>query len=157
MKKIILILLLAAAVSCKQAATKSSPKAHLDNIEKVFGSGNWQHTVYGDTIYLWFHRESDTLYTVYHYELEDSAANNISIVRIKPVRDSIVMIMNDDGLDRQLVSSNENSNTWNYRGVIFQFKKLDSAHVQLTEDDKITDTLLLTPLTVLDTLKIVNK
>ena len=139
MKKFILFLLLTAVVSCKDSAVTRNQKLAFDNLEKVFGSANWRHVNYGDTVYLSFSREGDTSYKICNYRFADGDSVETTIINIHPHRDSILMKVGDN--TRVLTKSDETGNTWKYGEVLFEFKKIDSSSIVLREDGRIVDTL----------------
>ena len=60
MRKIFPFLMMSFIVSCSDSGKTNDPKTKFDQLEKVFGTGNWRLASYADTSYLFFSREGNT-------------------------------------------------------------------------------------------------
>ena len=136
-------MLLIVIISCKETATPGSHQKAFDNLEKVFGSGNWRHISYGDTVYLSFNRESDTMYKIRSYRFANGDSVETSFINIYSQHDSILMQVDENA--RLLTNSDSTGNSWKYGDILFVFKKLDSTRIVLREDGRVVDTLRRTP------------
>ncbi|HYF31939.1 MAG TPA: hypothetical protein VD993_12535 [Chitinophagaceae bacterium] len=139
MRKIILFVAVCTWIACSESADKNNPKAQFDMLEKVFETGNWRHTAYEDTTYLFFSREGDTHYKVYRYRMMDGDSVQSAIFNIQWQNDTILMKVDDEY--RILTAVDDNSNAWSHDGAVYRFTKLDSLHLLLDNDGKSIDTL----------------
>ena len=130
---------MAMLAACKDAVTKNGPKDRFDKLEKVFAAGNWRSINYDDTSYLFFSREGDLHYKIYRYYIEEGDSVNTAVFNIGPQGDSIVMKVDDEF--RVLVSVDENGSSWKDQDSEYRIAKIDSSHIELRKDGKVTNTL----------------
>ncbi|HEX6181833.1 MAG TPA: hypothetical protein VFZ47_11355 [Chitinophagaceae bacterium] len=142
MRTIFPFLLMAFIVACSDNGKTKDPKVKFDQLEKVFGTGNWKLASYQDTSYLFFSREGNTDYKIYRYYMVDGDSVNTAIFKIQMQGDTIVMAVIDDL--RQLVSVTDNGSSWQDDENLYRFKKIDSSRILLETNGISFDTLQLT-------------
>ena len=142
MRKIFPILLVSFFVSCGETGKTNDPKTKFDQLEKVFGTGNWRLISFQDTSYLFFSREGSTDYKIYRYYMVDGDSVNTAIFKIQMQGDTVVMLVIDDV--RQLVNITDNGSSWQDDENLYRFKKVDSSRILLETNGMSADTLQLT-------------
>jgi hypothetical protein len=129
----------------KQHKSPRELSNEMDEIEVIFGTGNWRLVRSHDTSYFFFSRKMPLLYDVYHYSLNNGDTVGTVLHRIEPQDNALLWT----GRDEKLILTNAPGqklvlHSQKAGNEMLEYQKIDASHVLLKHSDKAPDTLTLT-------------